>query len=497
MRRRFWLVGGAVAGVSISACSIYDTNVPSNGGAGGTSTGSAGSTTTASSSSSTTSTSTSSSTSSTTSSSGTGGTGGSPACMAASECPGADTECRKRTCVGGVCGTDDTPMGTTLATQTAGDCKTAICDGAGNIGSTPNNTDKKDDANSCTTDGCSAGTVTHVPVTAGTPCSGPNGAKVCSAAGVCVECVANGDCASNVCKTNICVAAQCNDLTKNGAETDVDCGGGGCPPCGFDKICGSSNDCVSQSCVGGHCAATCTDMAKNGSETDVDCGGSCATKCASGKGCLANGDCTSDKCSGNKCVDVLLISEVQTRGTNGGSDEFLEVYNPNAYPVTFDATWEVWTRNATSACAVLNKRITGGNQVIPSHGHLLFTNASAMGYNGAVVGDATYTTGFTDSGQIVLLRSGALVDSLCYYFSASTQGNLTCPTPPAMWFACQGAVSNSPHNDTTGGSSATDVSMDRKPGGAAGNGQSTGNNTTDFTGSVTANPQNLMSAVTP
>ena len=34
-----------------------------------------------------------------------------------------------------------------------------------------------------------------------------------------------------------------------------------------------------------------------------------------------------------------------------------------------------------------------------------------------------------------------------------------------MWFPCNGAVSNAPHNDTTGGSSNTDVSLERKPGG--------------------------------
>ena len=476
---------------SISACSIYGPDLTGAGGATSTSTTSA-----------TTSASSSGggggggSGGSTTTSSSSSGTGGSPACTSASECPGADTECHTRTCAGGVCGADDKPSGTPIAAQTAGDCKIAVCDGNGGTSSIPDSNDKKDDGNTCTTDGCSAGSPTHTPVTPGTACTGPNGAKVCGPSGVCVECVSGTNCASGVCKTNICVAAQCNDAVKNGNETDVDCGGGSCPPCGFNKICGSDNDCVGQSCVGGHCAASCTDGQKNGGETDVDCGGACATKCTSGESCGVDGDCANNSCIGGKCVDTLLISEVQTRGTNGGSDEFFEIYNPNAQPVTFDATWEVWTRNATSSCATLNKRLTGANQVIPAHGHLLFTNSG--GYDGAVVGDATYTTGFSDSGQIVLLRGGALVDSLCYYFSATTQNNLTCATPPAMWFPCQGAgVSNAPHNDTTGGASNTDASMERKPGGAAGNGQSTGDNTTDFDGNVTPSPQNLMSPVTP
>src|SRR4051812_21246233 len=147
MRRLSWLVGGCVALGSISACSIYGPDLMgTGGGSGGTSTtsttttastGTGGTTSTGS----TTSTTSSTTSTSSTSSTGTGGAGGSPACTIASECPGADTECQKRTCTGGVCGTSNTPSGTMLAAQTAGDCKLAICDGTGNIGSMPDNAD--------------------------------------------------------------------------------------------------------------------------------------------------------------------------------------------------------------------------------------------------------------------------------------------------------------------------------------------------------------------
>jgi hypothetical protein len=384
-----------------------------------------------------------------------------------------------------------------LSTQTPGDCKLAICDANGNETTIPDDNDAADDNNECTTDGCESGTPTHTPVKAGTSCS-TGGGKVCSSAGACVECASDTDCATKVCKNDVCIAAQCDDTVRNGAETDVDCGGGTCAPCGYDKLCGSDSDCKGQSCVGSHCAASCTDGEKNGSETAVDCGGACTTKCASGKTCSVDGDCQSDKCSGGVCVDVLLISEVQTRGSNGGADEFLEVYNPNGYAVAFDSAWEIWTRNAaSSACAMLNKRIGGGGQMIPAHGHLLFTNASSPGYDGTVTGDATYTTGLTDSGQIVLLHGGALVDSLCYYFNTTTQNNLTCTTPPAMWFPCQGAVSNAPHNDGNTGASGTDVSIERKPGGSLGNGQNTGDNAADWNTMVTPNPQNTTSPAAP
>jgi hypothetical protein len=47
----------------------------------------------------------------------------------------------------------------------------------------------------------------------------------------------------------------CTDLTRNGAETDVDCGGGTCPRCVNGLACGAPGDCVSNSCVGNVCTA--------------------------------------------------------------------------------------------------------------------------------------------------------------------------------------------------------------------------------------------------
>jgi hypothetical protein len=47
---------------------------------------------------------------------------------------------------------------------------------------------------------------------------------------------------------------------------------------------------------------TCTDVTQNGGETDVDCGGSTpCPRCVSGKSCSANSDCTSHVCTGNVC----------------------------------------------------------------------------------------------------------------------------------------------------------------------------------------------------
>jgi hypothetical protein len=50
----------------------------------------------------------------------------------------------------------------------------------------------------------------------------------------------------------------CRDRTKNGSETDVDCGGRTCPRCAVGKKCKSRNDCESALCSGGRCQA-CTE----------------------------------------------------------------------------------------------------------------------------------------------------------------------------------------------------------------------------------------------
>jgi len=46
---------------------------------------------------------------------------------------------------------------------------------------------------------------------------------------------------------------------------------------------------------------SCADSSKDGQETDVDCGRSCLAKCAQGKLCTSSNDCASGLCSGGTC----------------------------------------------------------------------------------------------------------------------------------------------------------------------------------------------------
>jgi hypothetical protein len=92
-------------------------------------------------------------------------------------------------------------------------------------------------------------------------------------------------------------------VTKNGVETDIDCGGGVCTKCGNGKVCSLASDCTSGVCKSGVCQVpTCTDVTKNGAETDIDCGGGTCSKCVIGKTCSVGTDCTTSYCQGGVCA---------------------------------------------------------------------------------------------------------------------------------------------------------------------------------------------------
>ena len=113
--------------------------------------------------------------------------------------------------------------------------------------------------------------------------------------------------------------------------------------------------------------------------------------------------------------------------------------------------------------------------MIPPHHHLLYANGNTPGYSGATTADATYLIGITDASDVMLMHNTALVDAVCFYFDTTTQGNLTgCATP----YMCEGTPIVNVHNNMA----ATNVmeSLERLPGGAAGNQQNTGNNAADF-----------------
>ena len=148
--------------------------------------------------------------------------------------------------------------------------------------------------------------------------------------GKCVDkkaCVAASDCSSGACTGKVCAAPSCSDTTKNGAETDVDCGGGSCGQCADSKACTTATDCMSAVCSGKICAApTCTDTAKNGTETDMDCGGTCGP-CGLGLSCAMGTDCGTNLCKQGSCQYATSCKDLLAG--NPGSPDGMYTIDPD------------------------------------------------------------------------------------------------------------------------------------------------------------------------
>jgi hypothetical protein len=81
-------------------------------------------------------------------------------------------------------------------------------------------------------------------------------------------------------------------------------GGAECGSCVAGSNCEEDGDCASLLCEGGICEApSCTDGTRNGSETDIDCGGDCE-RCENGSACLQDADCESTNCDDRTCQPV-------------------------------------------------------------------------------------------------------------------------------------------------------------------------------------------------
>jgi hypothetical protein len=111
---------------------------------------------------------------------------------------------------------------------------------------------------------------------------------------------------------SVCMTATCADGLKDGAETDVDCGGI-CNACANKLQCGSGSDCASSTCSNGTCVAQhCTNgfgptqdidagVTIDLTETDIDCGGPDCAPCKGLQGCMVPSDCASGSCVSGVC----------------------------------------------------------------------------------------------------------------------------------------------------------------------------------------------------
>jgi hypothetical protein len=183
--------------------------------------------------------------------------------------------------------------------------------------------------NDCTTAVCLGGFCQHATCTDGVT-NGDETDTDCG--GGCVQrcndgqtCRQHTDCQSQVCVWSMCIAPTCEDGVRSGDETDVDCGGPDCPPCELSGNCLEDGDCLSSFCdlSSQTCEllAHCTDWIRNGSETDVDCGGGFCPPCTPGHNCSVASDCDSGVCYGGACYATGACTEVVAEDLGGQGHE--------------------------------------------------------------------------------------------------------------------------------------------------------------------------------
>ncbi len=106
-------------------------------------------------------------------------------------------------------------------------------------------------------------------------------------------------CVSTDCSDGICEFLALEERTPCLSDTGVICSDGVCVQCLIDLDCSDGQECIqaTKTCGVGHC----TNATQDGDETDVNCGGSCMP-CDTGNGCLAPEDCESQICDMGICA---------------------------------------------------------------------------------------------------------------------------------------------------------------------------------------------------
>jgi hypothetical protein len=180
-------------------------------------------------------------------------------------------------------------------------------------------------------------------------------------------------------------------------------------------------------------------------------------------------------------IGHLVISEIRSRGPNQSSDEFIELFNATGAPIVLDGTWQVAERTATGASYAV--RWTGSGKSVLAWGHYLIAGSS---YTQMPAPDSLETGSVSDASSLVLSHAGSTVDAVCYYYGTN---------PFNSSYTCEGTPVLNPHNMTT--TTDQDASIERRPGGAAGNCTDTGNNAADFVVQMPSTPQSTASPPTP
>jgi uncharacterized protein len=165
------------------------------------------------------------------------------------------------------------------------------------------------------------------------------------------------------------------------------------------------------------------------------------------------------------------MRDLRVRGPVSAADEFVELYNLSTSAVDISG----WKVNGSNSSGTTSTRATVPASTTIGAGcfYLVANSTATTGYSGTVPADLTYTTGITDDGGIgLLMADNTIVDAV----GMSTGSAYKEGTPLASL-----------------GTSNLDRGYERRPGGAAGNGQDTDDNSADFQLITPSAPQNSSS----
>jgi hypothetical protein len=167
----------------------------------------------------------------------------------------------------------------------------------------------------------------------------------------------------------------------------------------------------------------------------------------------------------------IVISEFRTRGENGYTDEFVELFNRTGYTVNVSG-WQVRMSSGCGAITSLVFTIPGGTYLPPGRHFLAASNNASLPI---IDGDVVYSPVLPDNGGLALVNSGGIViDQVGMCSTTAFHEGMTL-TPLV------GDV-----NQT----------YERLFGGSSGSCQDSGNNVSDFTVNGSGGPQNLSSPAT-
>ena len=238
--------------------------------------------------------------------------------------------------------------------------------------------------------------------------------------------------------------SDCNgNKQSDGCESQVAADPGNCGACG--TICSAAHI-ASPTCTQGVCTGTCdvgwgdcnNNKQNDGCETALttvsNCGG-CGVACANGQSCVG-GFCTVS------CTP--RINELQTGGTNGGTDEFIEIYN--ACNVAVDVSAWVVSYRATSNMSESVYFTFPMNTSINAFGYYLIATNT---FSGGVVADGNMSGGMAAAGGAIGLKDtkqNKLVDGVAW---GTAVGNAFGEGSPASAPASGQSIGRFPNGSDT------------------------------------------------